>query len=31
MVTASRSYEANATAFELMRSMMQRALEIGRS
>lgn len=31
MVTASRSYEANATAFELMRSMMQRALDIGRS
>jgi len=31
MVTASRSYEANATAFELMRSMLQRALEIGRS
>ncbi len=30
MVTASRSYEANATAFDLLRSMMQRALEIGR-
>ncbi len=29
MVTASRSYEANATAFDLLRSMMQRALEIG--
>ena len=30
MVTASRSYEANATAFDLLRTMMQRALEIGR-
>ena len=30
MVTASRSYEANATAFDLLRAMMQRALEIGR-
>jgi flagellar basal-body rod protein FlgC len=30
MITASRSYEANATAFENLKSMAQRALSIGR-
>ena len=29
MITASRSYEANATAFDTLKSMAQRALQIG--
>ena len=31
MVSASRSYEANAAAFKLSKQMMQRALEMGRA